>query len=55
MTNDRIKILIVDDEPDIIEFLSYNLKKESYQVFSANNGLKGIEVAHKEKPDLIIP
>lgn len=54
MTNDRIKILIVDDEPDIIEFLSYNLKKESYQVFSANNGLKGIEVAHKEKPDLII-
>ncbi len=54
MTNDNIKILIVDDEPDIIEFLSYNLKKESYKVFSANNGLKGIEVASDVKPDLII-
>ncbi len=54
MTNDAIKILIVDDEPDIIEFLSYNLKKESYQVFSANNGIQGIEVAKQEKPDMII-
>ena len=54
MTNEKIKILLVDDEPDIIEFLSYNLKKESYQVFSANNGLKAIEIAKDIKPDLII-
>jgi two-component system, OmpR family, alkaline phosphatase synthesis response regulator PhoP len=48
------KILIVDDEPDIIEFLSYNLKKEGYKVVSAPDGKKAIEVAKLEKPDLII-
>jgi two-component system, OmpR family, alkaline phosphatase synthesis response regulator PhoP len=48
------KILLVDDEPDILEFLSYNLKKEGYNVFTANNGKEAIIVAKKENPDLII-
>ena len=48
------KILIVDDEPDILEFLQYNLKKEGYQVVTANDGRQAIGVAEREKPDLII-
>jgi len=48
------KILVVDDEPDILEFLSYNLKKEGFEVYTALNGEKGIEVAFREKPDLIL-
>ena len=56
-TNDTmtpIKILIVDDETDILSFLKYNLLKEDYQVFSAENGLDGIKIAEKEIPNLII-
>ena len=48
------KILIVDDEPDILEFLRYNLKKEGYNVVTANDGRQAIEVAEREKPNLII-
>jgi two-component system alkaline phosphatase synthesis response regulator PhoP len=48
------KILIVDDEPDILELIEYNLKKEGYQVYLANNGQEGINVAKKVHPDLII-
>jgi len=48
------KILLVDDEPDILEFLSYNLKKEGYHVITANNGKEGLVIAKKELPDLII-
>lgn len=48
------KILLVDDEQDILEFLSYNLKKEGYQVFTASNGKQAISVAKKVKPELII-
>jgi two-component system alkaline phosphatase synthesis response regulator PhoP len=48
------KILIVDDEPDILELIEYNLKKEGYQVFTANNGQEGISVAKKVNPDLVI-
>ena len=49
-----MKILIVDDEPDIIEFLSYNLKKEGFDVLSAPNGLEAINIAKRELPDIII-
>lgn len=49
-----IKILIVDDEEDIRELLSYNLKKEGYIVFSAENGEKGLSVLREEKPDLVL-
>lgn len=48
------KILIVDDEPDILEILRYNLEKENYQVFTAKNGKEAIFQAKKEYPDLII-
>ena len=48
------KILIVDDEPDIIEFLRYNLKKEGFEVVTANDGRQAITVAETERPDLII-
>ena len=51
---DPIKILIVDDEPDILDFLRYNLVKEGYQVVTASNGEEGISMAEKEKPGLVI-
>lgn len=54
MNNPGQKILIVDDEPDILELIEYNLKKEGYQVFTASNGQEGITVAKKVHPDLII-
>lgn len=49
-----VKILIVDDEPDILEFLRYNLEKEQFIVFSAGDGNAGYQLAQREKPDLII-
>ncbi len=54
MENSDYKILLVDDEPDILEFLSYNIKKEGFQVKTASNGVEGIEVAKKFRPQLII-
>ena len=54
MENKKIKILVVDDDPDIIEIISYNLKKENYKVFSCYNGTDSIKISEKEKPDLII-
>ena len=54
MENKKIKILVVDDDPDIIEIISYNLKKENYKVFSCYNGSDSIKIAEKEKLDLII-
>lgn len=51
---ETVKILIVDDEPDILDFLSYNLVKEGYEVFTASNGQEGIKVAEREQPRLII-
>ncbi|MES2592492.1 MAG: response regulator [Bacteroidota bacterium] len=49
-----IKILIVDDEPDILEFLSYNFRKKGFIVITANNGLEGIKQAQIEYPQIII-
>jgi two-component system alkaline phosphatase synthesis response regulator PhoP len=54
MNNSDYKILLVDDEPDILEFLGYNLKKEGYNVYTANNGKEAIAVAKKENPHVII-
>ncbi|NQX96278.1 MAG: response regulator transcription factor [Flavobacteriales bacterium] len=48
------KILLVDDEPDIIEFLGYNLTKEGFDVTTTTNGKEAIEIAQRIKPDLII-
>mgnify|MGYP005989431693 FL=1 len=54
MSSDSVKILLVDDEPDILEIVGYNLSSGGYQVFTASNGLEAIEVAKKESPNLII-
>ncbi|MBL6657429.1 MAG: response regulator transcription factor [Flavobacteriales bacterium] len=48
------KVLVVDDEDDILEFISYNLVKEGFEVKLANNGIEAIEIAKKFLPDLII-
>jgi two-component system alkaline phosphatase synthesis response regulator PhoP len=48
------KVLLVDDEKDILEFIGYNLKKEGYQVFTARNGRDAISIARAELPHLII-
>lgn len=48
------KILLIDDEQDILEILSYNLEQEGYQVFTANNGNDGIKKAQEILPDLIL-
>ena len=40
MDNKKFKLLLVDDEKDILEFLSYNLKREGFQVITANNGIE---------------
>ncbi|GAA4449019.1 response regulator transcription factor [Rurimicrobium arvi] len=48
------KILIVDDEPDIIEFISYNLKNKGYLIETANNGSEAIRKAKTFRPDLIL-
>lgn len=54
MSADRTKILLVDDEPDILEFMSYNLNKEGFEVFTSTNGKDAIRIATLEKPSLII-
>lgn len=51
---DNIKILVVDDEEDILEFLSYNLRAEGYYVIVADNGVLAIELAKQQQPSLII-
>lgn len=48
------KILIVDDEPDIVEILRYNLEKEGYATISAQNGIDAVSMAQQQKPDLIL-
>jgi two-component system alkaline phosphatase synthesis response regulator PhoP len=48
------KILLVDDENDILEFLSYALTKEGYEVFTATDGCSGVEMALKKRPHLIL-
>lgn len=47
-------ILLVDDEPDILEFLEYGLKREGYSVSVANNGFEAIQLAKSKKPDLVV-
>ncbi|NRD21906.1 response regulator transcription factor [Winogradskyella litoriviva] len=54
MKKKDIKILLVDDEPDILEIVGYNLSKEGYQVIKGENGLEAIELAKKHRPHLII-
>lgn len=51
---DKHSILLVDDEEDILEFLSYSLEKQGYKIFTANDGNKGLMLAKKHSPDLVI-
>lgn len=54
MKKKDVKILLVDDEPDILEIIGYNLSAEGYEIFTAKNGIKAIAQAKKHKPNLII-
>ena len=54
MKKEDIKILLVDDEPDILELLKYNLNSKGYKVYTAKNGVEGVEKAKKKHPHLII-
>ena len=51
---DHYKLLLVDDEPDILEFMSYNFRMEGYKVFTATNGEIGIQTAIQERPHLVL-
>lgn len=53
-TSSNPKILLVDDDPDIIELLTYNLEKEGFETASAEDGIQALEVAKAFKPDLIL-
>src|SRR5688572_16053801 len=53
-TRAQKKILVVDDEKDIVEMISFNLRRHGYGVFTAHNGLDALELAEREMPDLII-
>ena len=54
MTNQNIKILLVDDEPDILEIVGFHLQKEGYNIFKAKDGLEAVERAKDISPDLIL-
>ncbi|WP_025743894.1 response regulator transcription factor [Aquimarina pacifica] len=54
MNKKDITILLVDDEPDILEIVGYNLTAEGYNVLTAENGVEAVKVAKKKKPHLII-
>ncbi len=54
MNKKDITILLVDDEPDILEIVGYNLTAEGYNVLTAENGVEAVKVAKKKKPQLII-
>ncbi|BFP41626.1 response regulator transcription factor [Muricauda sp. SCSIO 64092] len=54
MKTKDIKILLVDDEPDILEIVNYNLASEGYEVFTAKNGVEAVAKAKKKQPHLII-
>jgi two-component system alkaline phosphatase synthesis response regulator PhoP len=51
---DKQTILVVDDEQDLLELIEYNLKKEGYNVLTAEDGKEGIEVAQSQNPDLVL-
>lgn len=54
MKKNKIKILLVDDEPDILELLSFNLSNEGYQIFTAENGKEALKLADQHLPHMII-
>lgn len=53
-SNKNYSLLLVDDEQDILDFLTYNLQKEGYRVFAANNAIDGIKMAREVQPALVL-
>ena|SRR5687768_16920695 len=54
MSDSKNRILIVDDEPDVVDFLTYNFTKSGYEVRGAKDGIEGLEKVRAFNPDLII-
>lgn len=54
MSQETARILVVDDEPAVLNLIRYNLKKEHFEVLAATHGLQGLDMARKENPDLIL-
>jgi len=54
MDSDKYTLLLVDDEPDVLEFIGYNLRKEGYKVYTASNGKEALKVVPSIKPHLIL-
>ena len=54
MKKKKIKILLVDDEPDILEIVSYNLTNEGYQIYTASNGIEAVKKSKEIQPHLIL-
>jgi two-component system alkaline phosphatase synthesis response regulator PhoP len=54
MENKLVKVLVADDEPDILEFIQFNLERNGFEVTTAKDGKEALEKAKKVKPDLII-
>ena len=54
MNPEKIKILLVDDEPDILEIITYSLENAGYEIYTATNGIEAVEKASKIEPHLII-
>ena len=50
----KTRVLVVDDEPDAVELIEYNLNGAGYQVFTAANGTKALEMARRHQPDVIV-
>jgi DNA-binding response OmpR family regulator len=53
-TNPALTILVVDDEPDLVELITYNLELQGHTVVSANNGQRAMELAKSRQPDLVV-
>lgn len=54
MNSEKRRILIIDDEPDVLEFLSYNFRRQGYEVVGAANGFEGLKIIKAFEPQLII-
>lgn len=54
MEKNKLRILLADDEDDVLDFMKYNLEREGFEVYTAGNGLEAIEIAQKTLPQIII-
>src|SRR3954469_5302052 len=54
MSMNKGTILVIDDEPDLVELVQFNLQKDGYEVIVANNGKSGVEIALRHVPDVVV-